>query len=324
MDPLSDMLGLLRPSTAYTAGLDAAGQWCVHFTGFEGIKFNAITKGACWVLIDGSSEPVWMDEGDCFLMTRGQPFTFATDLSLPAIQSETIYASATDSVATCNGGGEFFLVGGRFDFGMEHARILFESLPPIIRIKRSSDHASVLHWGLGRLAVELRTSRPGGALVSEHLAHIMLVEVLRLHLADSEIGIGWFSALAGQQLGRVISTMHADPARQWTLKSLARVAGMSRSSFAQKFKTAVGSTPIDYLTRWRMLIAADRLRRLKDSVSSVAFAIGYESESAFSTAFKRTMLVTPSQFQREESATGTFPDCSHSGHTGSPTRQCRR
>jgi AraC-like DNA-binding protein len=301
MDPLSDTLALLRPSNAYVAGLDAGGDWCVRFTGFEGIKFNAIIKGACWVLIEGTSQSWWVEEGDCFLMTRGKPFTFATDLSLPAIQSEAVYANAIDGMASCNGGGEFFLVGGRFDFGMENARLLFESLPPLIHLKRFSDHASVLHWGLERLATELRTPRPGGKLVCEHLAHIMLVEVLRLHLAEYRSGMGWFGALADQKLGRVVSAMHADPARRWTLDCLVALAGMSRSSFAQKFKRAVGLSPMDYLTRWRMLVAAERLRRSNDSVSSVAFAVGYESESAFSTAFKRTMLATPSQFQREES-----------------------
>ena len=298
MDPLSEMLALLRPSNAYVAGLDAGGAWHIAFSGFEGIKFNAVTRGACWVLLEGETEPVRIEEGDCFLMTRGKPFAFATDLSLPALPSKTVYADAANHVARCNGGGDFFLVGGRFNFAMEHAHLMFKSLPPIIHIRRSSDQAAVLHWGLERLAGELRNPRLGSALVSEHLAQFMLVEVLRLHLAASPLGLGWLSALADRQLGRVVSAMHADPGRRWTLASLASLAGMSRSTFAQKFKASVGVAPIDYLTKWRMLVAADRLLRSSDTVTTIALGIGYDSESAFSTAFRRTMRCSPTEFQR--------------------------
>lgn len=304
MDPLSDILSLLRPRTAYTVGLAASGDWALAFAGFTGIKFNAITRGACWVIIEGA-EPIRVEEGDCFLMNRGLPFRFASDPAVAPIEGSIVYDVAVDGVATIGTGDDFFLVGGRFDFAPELSDLLFASLPPVIHVRRASDQASVLRWALDQLAAELRERRPGGALVSEHLAHIMLVQVLRLHLqAQQTAGLGWFQALADRQLSRVVGAMHGDPAHRWTLQEMARTAGMSRSTFAERFKRLVGSSPMDYLTRWRMLVAGDRLRHSADSISSIALGIGYESESAFSTAFKRAMACSPRQFRRQVAPAG--------------------
>lgn len=300
MDPLSDVLSLLKPQSSISAGLDAGGDWAIRFSGHEGIKFNAVMRGACWVSIEGDPEPHRMEEGDCFLLTKGRPFSIATDLSLDPIDASTIYRNARDGIATCNGGGDYFLIGGRFTFAAEHADVLFDALPPLVHVRKASSQASVLRWGLDQLTAELRDRRPGGFLMSEHLAHIMLVQVLRIYLAEQQqVGVSWLHALGDRQMSKVVGAMHADPARRWTLEALAEVAGMSRSSFAQRFKQIVGVSPIEYLTRWRMLIAGDRLRNSDQSVAAIAQSIGYESESAFSTAFKRTMASSPRQFQRQ-------------------------
>jgi AraC-like DNA-binding protein len=146
---------------------------------------------------------------------------------------------------------------------------------------------------------ELREGQPGGILVAQHLAHMMLVQALRLHLAEeSGSGVGWFFALSEKRLSAAMGAMHGDPAQRWRLQELAGRAGMSRSSFAMKFKETVGETPMEYLTRWRMLLAADRLENSSDPISVIALSLGYESESAFSTAFKRVMSCSPRQFSR--------------------------
>ena len=146
---------------------------------------------------------------------------------------------------------------------------------------------------------ELREGQPGGILVAQHLAHMMLVQALRLHLAEeSGSGVGWFFALSDKRLSAAMGAMHGDPAQRWRLQELAERAGMSRSSFAMKFKETVGETPMEYLTRWRMLLAADRLENSRDPISVMALSLGYESESAFSTAFKRVMGCSPRQFSR--------------------------
>jgi AraC-like DNA-binding protein len=122
---------------------------------------------------------------------------------------------------------------------------------------------------------------------------------LRLHLAEgSRGGVGWLFALADKQMSVAINAMHDDPAHRWTLQQLAERAGMSRSTFALKFKETVGESPMEYLTRWRMLLAGDRLVNSSDPISVIALSLGYESESAFSTAFKRVMGCSPRQYSR--------------------------
>ena len=159
----------------------------------------------------------------------------------------------------------------------------------------------MLRWALDQLTAELRSPQPGGALVSNHLLHLMLVQVLRLHLRESPAGspAGWFVALSDRRVSAALNAMHSDPARHWTLEELARIAGLSRTIFAERFKDRLGTTTISYLTRWRMLTAANRLRSGKESIASIAFSLGYESESAFCTAFKRTMCCSPTQFRRQ-------------------------
>jgi AraC-like DNA-binding protein len=126
---------------------------------------------------------------------------------------------------------------------------------------------------------------------------MMLVLALRLHLAERpRAGVGWLFALADKQMGAAINAMHRDPAHRWTLQSLADVAGMSRSTFAQKFKETVGEPPMEYMGRWRMMLAGDKLVNSGDSISVIANSLGYESDSAFSAAFRRVMGCSPRQY----------------------------
>jgi AraC-like DNA-binding protein len=298
VDPLSHVLALLKPVGSFSAGLDAGGDWAVRFPPHDGIKFLAVTRGACWVSVDADPHAVHVEAGDCFLLTRGRPFQLASDRMLPPIDSHTIYVHAKDRIATCNGGGEFFVIGGRFIFDGEYADVLFGALPAIVHVRETSTQASVLRWAIDQLTTELRDRQPGGLLVSEHLAHIMIVQVLRLYLGREHLnGGGWLAALADRQIGTAIGAMHADPARRWTIEDLGRLAGMSRSTFAQRFKQVVGVPPLDYLTRWRMLIAGDRLRTTRDTIATIAQSLGYESDSAFSTAFKKVMACSPKQYR---------------------------
>lgn len=124
---------------------------------------------------------------------------------------------------------------------------------------------------------------------------MMLVQALRLHLADGAAGIGWLSALADPQMAAAITAMHDNPGQPWTLQKLAECSGMSRSIFALRFKKTVGTTPMQYLTRWRMLLAGDRLKSAAEPLSAIATSLGYDSDSAFCKAFRRTMGCSPRQ-----------------------------
>ena len=152
----------------------------------------------------------------------------------------------------------------------------------------------------------MHDSRPGASLAANHLAHLMLLQVLRLYLSRQAGGqVGWFYALADPHLNKVIEAMHADPAHRWTLNELASRAGMSRSIFAQRFREKVGETPIAYLTRWRMMLAAERLACGREPLAKIARSFGYESENAFNTAFSRMMGCSPRRYARAEAGAST-------------------
>ena len=194
--------------------------------------------------------------------------------------------------------GAPYIAGGFFAFTGSHAEMLLQSLPPVVHIHRESDRAA-MRWSLERMREELRDPQPGGPLIAQQLAYMMLVQALRLHLSDSaRSGRGWLSALSDKHTSLAIVTMHSDPGRSWTVKSLAERVGMSRSVFSQRFCKTVGSTPMEYLTRWRMLLAAERLRNSSEGLSSIARSLGYKSESAFGKAFRRVMGCSPRQYIR--------------------------
>jgi AraC-like DNA-binding protein len=299
MDPLSDVLSLLKLRSHVSSGFEAGGTWSVQFARHEGfIKCYAIVKGRCWLAVDGIPDAIRLEAGDCFLLPGGRPFRLASDLTATPVNAEAIFSGVRGSggVAVCNGGGDFFLVGSRFGVAGNHAGILLGMLPPIVHIRNASDQAA-LRWSIERMMEELREPKPGGFLVADHLAHMMLLLALRLQVTGGRVG--WLFALADHQIGAAINAMHDDPAHGWTVDALAKRAFMSRSTFALKFKAMVGVSPMEYLTRWRMLLAGDRLASSRDSISLVAQSLGYESESAFSTAFKRVMGRAPRQYSRE-------------------------
>lgn len=302
MDPLSDVLSLLKPQSYLTAGFDAGGEWAVRFDDQAGrIKCYAVTSGACLLSVEDVDEPVALEAGDCFVLPSGRPFLLGSRLDIePACATDVFAQARRGGVAVHNGGGGVFLAGSRFDVNGRHAAVLLRTLPPIVHLKAASDQAA-LRWSIERMMEEVRESRPGASLVAHHLAHMMLVQALRLYLAEQpDRGVGWFFALSDPQVARAIAAMHEDPSHRWTLGQLAGRAGMSRSVFAQRFREKVDETPIAYLTRWRMMLAGERLVTSRSPLSQTALSLGYESENAFNTAFKRVMGCSPRRYAHAE------------------------
>ncbi|WP_454690052.1 AraC family transcriptional regulator [Achromobacter aloeverae] len=297
MDPLSEVLSLLGMHSSVFAGLKAGGDWAIDFPPPDGIKFNAVVEGSCWLRVDGVAQPIRLEAGDCFLLSRQRAFSLRSDPALPAIPSDEIYRHAVNGIARCGAADTFFLIGGRLAFG-EEAGLLFDGLPPVAVVKRGSDQASVLSWALQCLAHELATPSPGNAIVVQHLGHIMLVQVLRLYLTQEGSSTpSWLLAVSDPRIGAAIQAIHADPAQRWTLEDLARVAGVSRSTLALRFKQKAGIAPLEYVTRWRMQLAARALKSTHATISSIAQKLGYDSDSAFSHAFKRLMKCSPREYR---------------------------
>ena len=304
MDPLSDVLALLKPRSYLTAGLNVGEPWAMRFTGHPGlIKCYAVVRGSCWLQVDGVADRVRLAEHDGFMMPNGRSFILASDLDLPPTAAGEVLASARHGATVVyGGGGDAMLAGARFEVEGRKAQDLLGTLAPAVQFRAAEDQAA-LRWCMERMMAEVREERPGLSLVAHHLAHLMLLQVLRLHLSQGTGGqVGWFYALADPQVGAALTAIHADPAHRWTLDGLASKAGVSRSVLAQRFRERVGETPVAYLTRWRMMLAAERLANRRYSLEEVARSSGYGSENAFNTAFKRVMGCPPRRYARMEEA----------------------
>jgi AraC-like DNA-binding protein len=308
MDPLSDVLSLLKPQSYKSGGFELGADLALRFPKHQGIKCYAVVSGQCWLTVQGVADPIRLTAGDCYLLPRGLPFSLATDLAITPIDFSAYLASLStvgNGHATPPNGSGCFIVGGHFILSGDHADILLGILPPVVPIQNESDRAA-MRWSIDRMMQELRDPQPGGTLIAQQLAYMMIVQALRLHLAEGARGrVGWLFALADQQMSAAIAAMHSSPGHRWSLQELAEHVGMSRSIFAQRFKATVGDSPMEYLTRWRMLLAADRLANSADSLTTIARSLGYESESAFSTAFKRLMGCSPRQHTRNSATPST-------------------
>jgi AraC-like DNA-binding protein len=300
MDPLSEILSMLKPRSYITAGFDAGGAWSLRLDDLAGrIKCYAVLHGSCWLALEDDGGPVELREGDCFVLPSGRPVRISSDPALaPMLVSEALAPDRDGETVTFNGGGDVFLAGSRFEVSGRHADVLLRTLPPVIHLKRAGDQAA-LRWSIELMMHELRERRPGASLMAQHLAHMMLAQTLRLYLSQqSGAEIGWFAGLADRYVGAAIGAIHGKPAYGWTLQELASSAGLSRTAFARRFREKMGETPIAYLTRWRMLLAAERLVAGEETLARVACAVGYESENAFNTAFARVMGMSPRRYAR--------------------------
>ena len=300
MDPLSDLLLLLKPRRYLSGKLEAGGRWAFRFPNEENaIMCFSIVRGSCWLILDELSDKVRLAEGDCLVLPSGRAFGLTSEPDIPQEEYESrLSYSLPGGVVTVNGGGDFLLAGTRFAVDRRHVDLLRGILPAVVHLRQESEQAA-LRWSVDRMMEEMQNEQPGSPLLTQQLAHMILVLTMRRHIAEGASGdSGWFAALADKHVGLAIKAMHADLKFRWTLDNIARRATMSRSKFAARFKTVMGETPMEYLTRWRILVAAEKLKNTSDPIAKVAAEVGYQSESAFSNAFKRLMGSSPRRYVR--------------------------
>lgn len=297
MDPLSELLSLLKAQSYASGGVALHETMAIQWPAHAGIKCYAVVSGRCWLSVEGMNEPLLLQAGDCYLLPPGPPFCLATEPDATPVDFYTLREAGKlgpdvvpDQQESC------FLVGGHFVLSGEAADLLLSSLPHVVCIQQP-DSKAAMRWALDQMTDEVRQPRPGSALIIQQLAWMMLIQALRLHLTQQP-AVGWLYALADKQLSLALTCMHKEPAFNWTLEKLAERVGMSRSAFAARFKAVTGVSAIDYLTRWRMMLACDRLRQSGDSLARIAVTLGYESESAFGKAFKRVMGCSPRQYSK--------------------------
>jgi AraC-like DNA-binding protein len=295
-DPLSDFIELLKPQSVACGAVDT-GEAHLSFPEHRGIKCHSLMVGEAWLDLEGVAEPIRLTAGDIFLLPHGHRYSLATDLHLaPVDYREALAGRFPGQLLRYNGGGRATIMSVAFTVDIRNAEMLLKLLPPFVHLHGDGDRLS-LDQSMHQMMRELAEPRPGSRLIVEQLTTVMLAQVLRAYLAQEGQGrVGWLFALADHQIGISIGAMHTNPAYHWTLQDLAKRAGMGRTSFANRFKNSVGFTPMDYLTRLRMLLASNMLSTSNDPVSVVAEAVGYESESAFSHAFKRYSGYAPRRY----------------------------
>ena len=302
MDPLSEVLSLLR-LREYVSGLfvlPASGGF--DFKAHNGVKCYAITSGACWLLINDGTRVLQLTNGDCILLPKGVPFSLVGCPDNLRVNFDPKIVMTDNSNKAASRHDDCYIVGTHFLLEEELACLFLGSLPLVVHVPASMD-SEIMHWSLRRMRQEYLNPQPGSSLIGRQLAHMLFVQVLRLHLRlEAEHGRGWLFGLADSQLLNAISGIHEKPEFAWTVQGLADLSGMSRTVFAKRFNQKVGTTPMQYLTRWRMLIASERLKRSEDSVSGIALSLGYQTESAFGRTFRKVWGCSP----REHRKTGSY------------------
>lgn len=202
------------------------------------------------------------------------------------------------------GGATTRLLCGYLACDARLARLLVAGLPPLLRVNVRGSNAGVWLEASVRYALaEARSPRPGGAGVLAKLAEVLFIEVLRLYIHEQSAGrTGWLAGLGDRIVGLSLNALHRKPAHPWSLEELARSAGTSRSVLAERFQLLVGSSPMQYLTQWRMMLAANMLCASRAPLARIAHEVGYQTDTAFIRAFRREYGVPPATWRRNRHA----------------------
>ncbi len=301
-DPLADALGALRIDGMFYCPSELTSPWGVDLPDMDDwLWFHVITSGSCTVR-DASGETHDLCAGDVVLVPHGGGHVAYDD---PNAAAPTVfdlpheYFSDQYAVLRHGGGGDLTtLICGVVRFGHPAARNLLELLPELIII-RSTVNNEQWAWFpavLELLDSETRVPKPGGEAIVTRLCDIIVMQAIRSWIQNESNGrTGWIGALRDPEIGRALALVHRDPARKWTVDTLASEVAMSRSGFSARFTELVGESPKHYVTRWRMQVAEAQLQDAGRSILEIAHSLGYSSEAAFSRAFKRVMGMPPSQ-----------------------------
>lgn len=300
-DPLASIVALLRPRTVLSKFISGAGSWAVQYPNHGHPSFCLMLEGSCWLSLD-AAEPFLMEAGDYVLLPATPGFRMGSDLE--AMKHPTMRVADASPVGEIRHGAQedeaaVRMLGGYFLFDPTSAPLLVGLLPAVVHIRASDAGAARLSWIARAIDEENTTPRPGGDAILQRLVEIMLIEALRWHPAQDDAPIsGLLAGLANARMAQALRLIHEDVARRWTIEDLARKVGMSRAAFASHFARILGVPPMEYVLRWRMALARDMLWHDGLSLGEVAHAIGYQSASAFSTAFSRSVGQSPSSFAR--------------------------
>lgn len=316
MDPLSDVLRAVRLTGAFFFDVHAAEPWVAEtpwgrsvvdamFPGSEHLaSYHLLLDGTCWIRLDGEPD-MKLVAGDIVVLPHGDAHVLSSTPGLRRAPEMQMYRMPKDgkvpvSIAVGGtGNADAHFVCGFVGCDSRPYNPLLAALPRVFRL---GDHlggalGSYFHYALA----ESRDSRMGGAGVLNRISELMFVDAIRRYLESlPPERNNWLSGLHDPFVGKALTTLHREPARPWTLESLASHVALSRSALAERFNQFVGQPPMQYLTNWRMQLAANRLCSTNEGVASVASRVGYESAAAFSRAFKKAVGMSPGQWRTRQ------------------------
>ena len=314
MDALSDVLRVIRLSGGVFLEAQLSAPWCMKgrlspddCKAFQVapslvIATHFVTSGQMRLQVN-DDEPMVVCAGELVLLPHNDVHAFGSDLDIaPFSQPEAVKSRAAGEFTRIElgGGGETTqLLCGYL--GSDHAfGPLLASLPPVLKLDVRSTPLGAWVESSFRFAVsQIAAGRVGSTTVIAKLSELLFVEAVSHYVAGlPEDRKGWLAGLKDSQIGNALALMHANPAKDWSAEALAAEVGMSRSGFAERFASLVGQPPMQYLTYWRMQLAAQRLRDSREAIAQVGYAVGYESEAAFSRAFKREFGKAPAAWRR--------------------------
>lgn len=303
-DPLESIIPLLRPQVVSSKLVSGAGNWSIRKPRYADPSFGLVLEGACTLDLDGIGV-LELRRGDFLLLPETPGFTMASDPAVSPTVVDIDFAREArhgppDAAVTMR------MLGGYFRFDRANADLLLKLLPSTVLIRRDEPGADRVRRTVELITDETAADHPCRELILERLMEVLIVEACRFRSGRAAAGErGLIAGLADPALAGALRAIHADVARGWTVEQLARAAGMSRAVFAQRFARTVGLPPMQYLLEWRVALAKDLLRGERPSLTEVADRVGYQSASAFTTAFTRVAGCSPTEFARSAAPAGT-------------------
>jgi len=316
MDALSDLLHAVKLNGALFLEARFTAPWCIETHPSYGaaemlrplnpvVFFHIVTEGRCKVRLAAGGEPIDIASGDLVLMPQGDTNLLGSDLQLAPVDADSLMRPAPPggmpTIDHGGGGDEARILCGFLSCDKALCRLLLDALPRLLHVPLGDGPGAAWLMSLARRGAQENTAPgPGSATLLSKLAELLFVEAMRRYIETlPERQTGWLAGLRDRYVGRALGLMHERPAHDWTVDDLAEGVGLSRSALAQRFGDLLGQPPMQYLTRWRLVLAAAALRSSDRAIAGIAEESGYESESAFNRAFKREFEMPPAAWRRQ-------------------------
>ena len=303
-DPLGETLYQLRLDGSLYALSELQAPWGIEMPVLPGkMMFHIVTAGSCWLKIQ-DEPPIELHQGSLVLLPQGRGHWL---MDAPDSPTEPFFDLPVEQVnerfetLTYGGSGKLTkLTCCVVNFDHTAGQQLIGQLPEVLHINSlDTDVDGWLEQSLRFLAREAREQRPGGQTIMANLADILVIQAIRTWIdTAAEASTGWFAALRDKHVGNALVAIHRAPDHSWSVDTLAKQVGLSRSGFSARFTALVGESVMQYVTRWRMLLARSKLMEGKITLGELSEQLGYQSEAAFSRAFKRTLGVSPGAVRR--------------------------